>query len=139
MYQTDTAVAPNADTTPLPPHERLSALVSRTAFDAALRTRMLADPSTVLREHGIDTPDGATIRCMERTADVMLVLPAVVSEPLELSTEDLLGINGGEGSPTASASVSAVTTSPASFIASMAASLIVTIVSLIVTQTMNDH
>jgi len=53
-------------------------IVAQAWADPEFRARLLADPAAVLKEAGLDMPDGVTLRVMEDTASLThVVLPAV--------------------------------------------------------------
>lgn len=67
-----------------------SQIVARAWTDDEFRGRLIADPRSVLEEHGIETPEGVEIQVMEDTENVRhLILPPSPAE--ELSEEDLVG------------------------------------------------
>lgn len=52
-------------------------LIAKAWEDDKLRQRLLSDPSTVLKEHGIDPPHGVEIRVVENTErTIYLTLPS---------------------------------------------------------------
>jgi hypothetical protein len=46
----------------------LDRLRLESTYDHALRERLLSDPSSVLKERGIDVPDGVNVKVVEDTA-----------------------------------------------------------------------
>jgi hypothetical protein len=80
-----------------PDAQALWELLARSAFEPTLRQRLLADPATVLREHGIAFGEAVEVRVLENTAAaVHLVLPAFV-DASELSEAQLAAVAGGTG------------------------------------------
>ena len=71
-------------------------IVSRAWLDEAFKQRLVADPMTVLREHGVQLPDGVKVKVIEDSADVChLTLPRKPDMPNELSEECLASVAGG--------------------------------------------
>lgn len=63
-------------------------LVAKAWSDQELKQRLIEDPATVLREHGIEVPYDVDLKVVEDSADVRhLVLPAAPAG--ELVDEDL--------------------------------------------------
>lgn len=59
-------------------------------MDEEFKARLLADPATVLKENGIEVPEGMTVRFVEREENEVLVpLPPRPSGPEQISSEDL--------------------------------------------------
>lgn len=73
----------------------LQRILDRSAIDRTFRARTLSEPAAVVAEYGISVPEGATITFIERSADLMLVLPEQIEEVSELTEEELMSINGG--------------------------------------------
>jgi hypothetical protein len=70
-------------------------LVVRAWSDPALKAKLLADPSGVLKANGLTVPKGITVKVLENTDKVLnLVLP-VKPAPEELSEEELKQAAGG--------------------------------------------
>ncbi len=68
-------------------------LVAKSWSDLSLKERLLADPTGVMREHGIEVPYGAKVKVVEDTEQVRhLVLPCSPSG--ELTDEELAGSVG---------------------------------------------
>ncbi len=62
--------------------------------DEALKARFMADPKAVLKEHGLDVPDGIDVKVVENSdSHVHLTLPAKPS--VDLSDEELSNAAGG--------------------------------------------
>jgi len=63
--------------------------VAKAWADDALKQRLLSDPTAVLKENGIDVPEGVEIKVMEsKTNLVHLILPPKPDSG-ELSMQDL--------------------------------------------------
>ena len=77
--------------------KKWSQLVAQAWSDEKLKQRLLKDPSSVLREHGIDVAAGVEIRVVENTDKVRyLTLPAKpTTDVTELNDEDLTAVAGG--------------------------------------------
>ncbi len=68
-------------------------LVATAWSDDSLKRRLIEDPVTVLREHGIELPYGVAVKIVEDTDQVRhLVLPSSPSD--ELTDEELAGSVG---------------------------------------------
>ena len=68
-------------------------VVAKAWSEELFKRRFLADPKTVLKEHGIEVPGEVTIKVMEDSGTtVHLVLPA---RPGELSDAELEKVAGG--------------------------------------------
>jgi hypothetical protein len=70
-------------------------LVAKSWSDPAFKKRLISDPKAVLRENGIQVPQGTGVKVMESTPQewVMVIPPAPKSG--ELSDEALRGASGG--------------------------------------------
>lgn len=109
----------------------LQELVGRSAFDRALRARLLSEPKAVLAEHGITFPEQFTVQCIENTHDATIVLPDAIDEVQELSTEELMHVNGGgSASATASPAVSKITPLTTGACVSILVSVAVTVITI---------
>ncbi|MBM9465915.1 hypothetical protein [Nakamurella leprariae] len=74
----------------------LQELRRRTAVDAAYRAEVLADPRAALLAAGVPVADGVRVRVVEVAPhQVVLPLPPVVSDDVELSEDLLAGASGG--------------------------------------------
>ena len=64
--------------------------------DEALKARFMADPKAVLKEHGLDVPDGIDVKVVENADDcVHITLPAPPAGDMDLSDEELSNAAGG--------------------------------------------
>ena len=62
--------------------------------DEALKARFMSDPKAVLKEHGLDVPDGMDVKVVENADDcVHITLPAKPSG--DLSDDELIHVAGG--------------------------------------------
>ena len=69
--------------------------------DEALKARFMADPKAVLKEHGLDVPDGMDVKVVENADDcVHITLPAPPAGDMDLSDEELSNAAGGFPGPT---------------------------------------
>ena len=69
--------------------------------DEALKARLMADPKAVLKEHGLDVPDGIDVKVVENADDcVHITLPAPPAGAKDLSDDELSNAAGGGGSIT---------------------------------------
>lgn len=74
----------------------LSKLFAACWRDDALKSRFLADPRAVLREHGIEVPDQIEVRVTEARDDVLhITLPQPPAGHADLSDDDLAAAAGG--------------------------------------------
>ena len=65
--------------------------------DEALKARLMADPKAVLKEHGLDVPDGMDVKVVENADDcVHITLPAPPAGDGDLSDDELSNAAGGE-------------------------------------------
>ena len=66
--------------------------------DDALKARFMADPASVLKEHGMPVPEGMDVKVVENADNcVHITLPAVPSGKMELSDAELASAAGGAG------------------------------------------
>ena len=73
-------------------------IVAKAWQDDEFKKRLLANPSAVLTECGLEVPGGVEIRIVEDTDQILhLTLPAKSREG-ELSDAELAGVSGGFGS-----------------------------------------
>jgi hypothetical protein len=78
-------------------HRKNGQLVARVWADPAFKARLLADPTAVLKEQGVEVPPGVEVRIAEDTDQVVnLVLPQKPAEA-ELSEEELAQVCGAGG------------------------------------------
>jgi len=64
--------------------------------DEALKARFMADPKAVLKEHGMDVPEGIDVKVVQNADDcVHITLPAPPAASDELSDDDLDQASGG--------------------------------------------
>ena len=64
--------------------------------DEALKARFMTDPKAVLKEHGLDVPDGIDVKVVENADDcVHITLPAPPTGDMDLSDEELSNAAGG--------------------------------------------
>lgn len=67
---------------------RLARLFAACWKDEALKVRFMSDPKAVLKEHGLDVPDGIDVNVVENTDDcVHITIPARPNADL---SDDLL-------------------------------------------------
>ena len=72
---------------------RYGQIVARAWADPAFKRRLLADPTVVLQDHGIDLPTGVEARVVEDTGEVVHMIVPLRSD--ELSAEQLDRVAGG--------------------------------------------
>ncbi len=71
-------------------------IIAKAWVDKEFKKRLLDDPATVLKENGIELPQGLTVRFVEGEENEILVqLPWQPRESAELSDEDLEKVAGG--------------------------------------------
>ena len=64
--------------------------------DEALKARFMADPKAVLKDHGLDVPDGIDVKVVENADDcVHITLPAPPTGGMDLSDDELSNAAGG--------------------------------------------
>ena len=64
--------------------------------DEALKARLMSDPKAVLKEHGLDVPDGIDVKVVENADDcVHITLPAPPAGHMDLSDDELSNAAGG--------------------------------------------
>ena len=64
--------------------------------DEALKARFMSDPKAVLKEHGLDVPDGIDVKVVENAADcVHITLPGPPVGHTDLSDQELRNAAGG--------------------------------------------
>ena len=79
--------------------DQLADLFAACWKDEALKARFMADPKAVMKEHGLDVPDGIDVKVVENADDcVHITLPAPPARPMDLSDDDLQGAAGGYAS-----------------------------------------
>ena len=67
--------------------------------DEALKARFMSDPKAVLKEHGLDVPDGIDVKVVENADDcVHITLPTPPAESMNLSDAELNTAAGGNPS-----------------------------------------
>ncbi|MFM1889416.1 MAG: hypothetical protein RLZZ565_173 [Planctomycetota bacterium] len=78
------------------PKNALAQLFAACWKDHALKARVMADPKAVLKEHGLELPDGVEVKAGENTSPcVHIMLPAPPVREMELSDDDLSNAAGG--------------------------------------------
>jgi Nitrile hydratase, alpha chain len=77
--------------------ERWSQLVAKVWGDDSLKQRLLADPTTVLAEYGLEPPPGIQVKIVEDTPTVVyLSLPSKPAKPTgDLFEEDIARVARG--------------------------------------------
>tara|TARA_B100000900_G_scaffold76957_1_gene61614 strand:+ start:160 stop:441 length:282 start_codon:yes stop_codon:yes gene_type:complete len=79
---------------------KLARLFAACWKDEALKARFMADPRTVLAEHGMPVPDGMDVKVVENADDcVHITMPAPPSGHTELSDDELSNAAGGVTGP----------------------------------------
>jgi hypothetical protein len=64
--------------------------------DEALKARFMSDPKAVLKEHGLDVPEGIDVSVVENADDrVHIILPAPPDGHEDLSDDELINAAGG--------------------------------------------
>ena len=76
--------------------QQYEAILSRSATDAAFRSKLIADPRAAVAEFsGRDVPASFNIRFIENKADATIVLPDPIDPTAELSEGELEAVAGG--------------------------------------------
>ena len=71
-------------------------IIAKAWVDEEFKKRLLDDSATVLKENGIEIPEGMTVRFVEAEENEILVpLPPRPPETMELSDSDLSKVAGG--------------------------------------------
>ena len=66
--------------------------------DEALKARFMSDPKSVLKEYGLEFPEGIDVKVVEDADDcVHITLPAPPGGSLDLSDDELSNAAGGSG------------------------------------------
>ena len=64
--------------------------------DEALKARFMSDPKSVLKDDGLEVPDGMDVKVVENADDcVHITLPAAPSRNADLSDDELSNAAGG--------------------------------------------
>ena len=81
-------------------NNQLAALFAACWKDESLKARFMADPRTVLAEHGMPFSDGVDVKVVENADDcVHITMPAPPSGHTELSDDELSNAAGGVTGP----------------------------------------
>jgi len=70
-------------------------IVAKAWDDAAFKKRVLADPAAVLKEHGLELPEGIQIKVLEDSDKVVHLTIPLEPRSEELSEADLKQVAGG--------------------------------------------
>ncbi len=74
-------------------------VIAKAWVDDEFKKRLLADSAAVLKENGIEIPEGMTVRFVEQEEpkenEILVPLPPRPGEAAELSDEDLEKVAGG--------------------------------------------
>ena len=72
-------------------------VIAKAWVDEEFKKRLIEDPATVLKENGIEIPEGMTVKVVERKENEILIpLPPV---PADLPLDSVVGGAGLVGSP----------------------------------------
>jgi hypothetical protein len=64
--------------------------------DEVLKARFMSDPKSVLKDYGLEVPDGMNVKVVENADDcVHITLPAAPGENVDLSDDELSNAAGG--------------------------------------------
>jgi len=63
--------------------------------DEALKARFMSDPKSVLKEYGLEMPDGMDVKVVENADCVHITLSAAPSSSGDLSDDELSNAAGG--------------------------------------------
>lgn len=75
-------------------------VIAKAWVDEEFKKRLIDDPAAVLKENGIEMPEGMTVRLVEGKENEILVrLPSRPPDSSELSDEDLEKVAGGISFP----------------------------------------
>jgi len=64
-------------------------IVAKAWADDAFKQRLLSDSTAMLKENGVDVPEGLEFRVMESTSNLIYLVLPQKPDPEELSTQDL--------------------------------------------------
>ncbi len=71
-------------------------IIGKAWVDEEFKKRLLTDPVSVLKENGIEVPQGMTVKFVEgKENEILVPLPPRPPEAAELSDEDLEKVAGG--------------------------------------------
>ncbi|MEI6451735.1 MAG: NHLP leader peptide family RiPP precursor [Actinomycetes bacterium] len=84
-------------------HENpLQSIIAKCWEDGAFKERLLADPDAVLKNEGVEIPEGVTINVVEDTAQVRtLVIPAPAGRMDDAALDAIAAAGGGVAACTA--------------------------------------
>ena len=75
---------------------KLAELIAACWRDEAIKARFISEPKNIMKEHGMDVPDGIEINVVENADDcVHITLPAPPAGHMNLSDEELSNAAGG--------------------------------------------
>ena len=74
---------------------KLAQLFAACWKDEALKARFMADPKAVLKEHGLDVPDGMDVKVVENADNCVHITMPMAPRGNELSDEELSAAAGG--------------------------------------------
>ena len=70
--------------------------IARAWADPRFREKLVRDPHAALAEHGVQVPEGKTVKVVENTEDTMhVVLPETPEKTGELHVDELEQVAGG--------------------------------------------
>jgi hypothetical protein len=75
--------------------KKWSQLVAQVWADEKLKQRLLENPKAVLREQGIEVPDGVEVRVVEPTDKLLYFMLPPKPDATELTAGQLTGVGGG--------------------------------------------
>jgi hypothetical protein len=70
-------------------------IIAKAWMDEGFKQRLLSDPSTVLKEEGVEIPPGVEVRIVEDTANVHHLLLPMKPSRMELPDDQLAGVAAG--------------------------------------------
>ncbi len=79
-------------------HQAYAKVIAQAWVDEEFKKRLLADSATVLKESGIEVPEGMTVRFVEeepKENEIIVPLPPRPHETADLSDDDLHEVAGG--------------------------------------------
>jgi hypothetical protein len=76
--------------------QAIAKIIKRCWDDSKYQTRFMSEPHAVLKEEGVDVPQGLTLKVVQNTENVhYLAIPPKPTD--QLSDRDLEGVAGGAG------------------------------------------
>jgi hypothetical protein len=75
--------------------KNLGQIIAKSWADVAFKLRLLTDATAVLKEEGVEIPEGVSVKVVENTDQVHHLIIPQPPEPGELSDDQLESVQGG--------------------------------------------